>query len=286
MSPLETTETSSVWPIRAIRALGRMVIEPAHQFFFMLGEMSLLLGATIAGIYRGLTQSSERIGVEPLIYQMVRVGVKAIPIVILIQLAIGMILPLQMFPGFDEFGQGEQIATVNAIAALRELGPLMTAVVLSGFAGASIAAELGAMVTAEEVEALKSMALSPVRFLVIPRLVATTIMTILLTVIADVVMVFGGWLTGIQLGIDSDTYYNLSVEAVEISGFISGLVKAGVYGFLIGLIACYQGLSVKIWEGSAGVGRATTNTVVYSLVAVITSAAIFTVIFYRLGFLD
>ena len=205
---------------------------------------------------------------------------------VLVELAIGIILPLQMFPKLDEFGQAEQMATINSIAAFREMGPLWTAIVLSGFAGASIAAELGAMVTAEEIQALKSMGLSPIRFLVVPRLLATTIMTVLLTVIADLGMVAGGWFTGVQLGIDSDTYYQLTFEAVTVAGFASGLIKASVYGLLIGLIACYQGLSVQPWEGSAGVGRATTLTVVYSIVAITGAAAVFTIIFYSYGMLD
>jgi phospholipid/cholesterol/gamma-HCH transport system permease protein len=214
---------------------------------------------------------------------MVRVGVKAIPIVILIQMAIGMILPLQMFPRLDEFGQSEQIATINAIAGFRELGPLMTAVVLCGFAGASIAAELGAMVTAEEIEALRVSALNPIRFLVVPRLVATIIMMVMLTVIADTVMVTSGLLTSAKLGIDPDTYFQLTLEAVNITSFVTGLVKAAIFGLLIGLIACFLGLSVKPWQGSEGVGRATTNTVVYCIVAIIAADAVFTVIFYSYG---
>ena len=218
-----------------------------------------------------------------LAFQMVRVGIRAVPIVVLVELAIGMILPLQMFDKLDQFGQAEQVATINAIAAFRELGPLLTAIVLSGFAGASIAAELGTMVTAEEIEALQSLALNPVRFLVVPRLLATMVMMVLLTVIADVVMITGGWLTALQLGIDSDVFYHMTLEAVNITAFVTGLVKALVFGVLIGLIACHLGLSVQPWQGSAGVGKATTNTVVYSIVAIIGADAVFTVIFYAHG---
>jgi phospholipid/cholesterol/gamma-HCH transport system permease protein len=198
-------------------------------------------------------------------------------------MAIGMILPLQMFPKLDEFGQAEQIAAINAIAGFRELGPLMTAVVLCGFAGASIAAELGTMVTSEEIEALKASALSPIRFLVVPRLFATVVMTVMLTVIADVVMIASGMFTSCKLGIDADIYFQLTREAVDVGGFATGLVKAGVFGLLIGLIACFLGLSVKPWQGSAGVGRATTNTVVYCIVAIIAADAVFTLIFYSYG---
>jgi phospholipid/cholesterol/gamma-HCH transport system permease protein len=272
---------SPVW--RPLAGLGKIVMMNSRLIFGWVGAMSCLLGAATAGTIRGAILPGEQIRREALIFQMVRVGVKAIPIVILIELAIGVILPLQMFPKLDEFGQADQIATINAIAAFRELGPLMTAVILSGFAGASIAAELGTMVTAEETEALESMALNPIRFLVIPRMLATIIMMVMLTVIADIVMIFGGWLTAMNLGIDSDVFYQLTTQAVNVTGFVTGLIKAGVFGLLIGLIACYLGLSVQPWRGSEGVGLATTNTVVYSIVAIIGADAIFTVIFYSYG---
>jgi len=254
-----------------------------RRIFSFLGGMSLLLGETLKLAFRALWSSKPH-GRQALLTQMVRVGVKALPIVILVELAIGMILPLQMFPKLDEFGQGDQIATITAIAAFRELGPLMAAVVLSGFAGASIAAEIGTMVTAEEIQALQTMAINPVRFLVVPRIMASMLMMMVLTVFADVVMVLGGWLTAMNLGVDSDVYYNLSKLAINIPGFITGLVKAAVFGMLIALIGCYLGLTVKPWQGSEGVGRATTNTVVYSIVAIIGADALFTIIFYAYGF--
>ncbi|MCK5712244.1 MAG: ABC transporter permease, partial [Hyphomicrobiaceae bacterium] len=181
----------------------------------MIGSMSLLLAEAMGVVLRGVFVPRQRLGQAHLMAQMVRVGVRAIPIIVLIQSVIGMILPLQMFPELDKFGQAEQIATINAVAAFRELGPLMTAIILSGFAGASIAAELGTMVTSEEIEALRSMALNPVRFLVVPRLLATIIMTVLLTVIADIVMVAGGWLTAMKLGIDSDIFFLLTRDAIN-----------------------------------------------------------------------
>jgi len=267
----------------AIAAIGRLVMSAGGGFLSFVGGISVMLGKVGNSTMKDLFMPSRRFGKDALLGQMVRVGVKAIAIVILIQMSIGMILPLQMYPMLEKFGQPEQVASINAVAAFRELGPLMTAVVLCGFAGASIAAELGTMVTAEEIEALEASALSPIRFLVAPRLLATVIMTVLLTVIADIVMIGSGVLTAIKLGIDPNTYYALTLEAVDITGFITGLVKAAVFGLLIGLTACYLGLSVKPWQGSNGVGRATTNTVVYSLVAVMAADAIFTLIFYAYG---
>lgn len=269
--------------VRHMAYLGMFVWAKGRGFFAMIGGMFLLLSEICSDTIKSFFVPSRRISLDAFLTQMVRVGVKAIPIVILVQLAIGMILPLQMFPKLDEFGQSEQIATINAIAAFRELGPLMTAIVLCGFAGASIAAELGTMVTSEEIEALVASGLSPVRFLVIPRLLATVVMMVLLTIIADVVMAGSGMFTGIRLGIDPDTYYQLTKEAVGLAGFATGLVKAAVFGVLIGLIACFLGLSVKSWEGSNGVGQATTRTVVYGIVAVIGADVVFTLIFYSYG---
>lgn len=286
-SDSESDKAAKTTPLaRAVAALGRFILTAGRSIFSMLGGMSLLLGEVSSSTAKGLLISEQRISRDALITQMVRVGVRAVPIVILIQMAIGMILPLQMFPKLDEFGQAEQIATINAIAGFRELGPLMTAVVLSGFAGASIAAELGAMVTAEEIEALQASALNPVRFLVVPRLLATIIMTVMLTVIADVVMIASGMLTSVKLGIDFDVYFQLTTEAIDVTGFVTGLVKAAVFGLLIGLIACFLGLSVKPWQGSEGVGQATTKTVVYSIVAIIATDAVFTLIFYSYGLFD
>ena len=272
--------------IRSIGALGRLTLGAGRSVFSSLGGLSLLLSDSFCSTISGLFVPGRRLGRDALIVQMVRVGVRAIPIVILVQMAIGMILPLQMFPKLDEFGQSDQVATINAIAGFRELGPLMTAIVLCGFAGASIAAELGTMVTSEEIEALRASALNPVRFLVVPRLLATVIMTVMLTIIADVVMIGSGMFTATNLGIDGDTYFQLTREAVDITGFSTGLIKAGAFGLLIALIACFLGLSVKPWEGSNGVGRATTNTVVYSIVAIIGADAIFTLVFYSYGLFD
>jgi phospholipid/cholesterol/gamma-HCH transport system permease protein len=281
-SPSKSSKNTN--PLTALPAVtGRLIIALTRNLFEMIGGMFLLLSRTGSIFLKGFASSKNRIKSDALFFQMVRVGVRAIPIVVLVGMAIGMILPMQMYPKLDEFGQADQIATINAIAAFRILGHLMTAIVLSGFAGASIAAELGTMVTAEEIEALESLALNPVRFLVLPRLLATVIMMVLLTVIADVVMVAGGLLTGISLGLDPQVYYHTTKLAVNNTSFVLGLFQGAVSGLLIGLIACYLGLSVKPWQGSEGVGKATTNTVVYCIVAIVVSAAIFTVIFYSYG---
>ena len=270
-------------PIPWIRHLGQAIIKAVA----FAGGMSILLGQMLKWACRGLFGRKVHFGHKQLIQQMVRVGVRSIPIVLLVQFAIGFILALQMAPELDRWGQVEQVASINAIAGFRELGPLMAAVVLAGFAGASIAAELGTMVTTEEIEALQVQAINPVRFLVVPRVLATIIMMLCLTVLADVTLVLGGFVTGVyQLGITPMRYYHLTLEALTNKGFLTGLIKGGLFGMLISLIACYQGLSVNPAEGSEGVGRATTVTVVRSIVAIVITDAILTALFYAYKFFE
>ncbi len=214
--------------------------------------------------------------------QMVRVGVRSIPIIVLVQTFVGIILALQMAPTLQSYGQLQRVADVVGIATFRELGPLLSAIVLSGFAGASIAAELGTMVEGEEIKALRACALNPVRFLVVPRFLATVVMLTALTVVADVVGVLGGLFTSVTvLGLSASEYLSYTQAAVQHKDFLTGLVKAGVFGMLISMIACLEGLSVT--GGAEGVGRATTNTVIKSIVALITTDVIFTAAFYAYG---
>ena len=246
-----------------------------------LGGMTLLLGQTLRLAWAGLIRPTGRAGKKALYVQMVRVGVRSTGIVCLVQLFIGVILALQLAPPLENpWGQSDKIANIIGIAGFRMMGPIITAVVLSGFAGASIAAELGTMVVAEEIEALEAHALNPVRFLVVPRVIATFWMTILLTVIADWMIALGGYLTSLLvLGPKVYVgYWSRMQMQLRFRDFFSGLIMAGVFGVVISTIACYEGLKVR--GGAEGVGRATTMTVVYSIVGIIFSACIFTMIFY------
>jgi len=246
-----------------------------------VGGLTGLLGGVSRRLGRAFIRRSARIRLQAFSQQSFRFGVRSIPIVILVQVFIGVILALNLAPTLEAYGQLEQTATVVAIAVFRELGPLITAILLSGFAGASIAAELGAMVEGEEIKALKAHALDPIRFLVVPRVVATAIMMLGLTVLADVVGVFGGFLTGVYvLDISPQAYIDLTAEAVALGDYLTGLSKSVVFGAIIAGLACYEGLNVR--GGAEGVGRATTTTVVKSIVALIGADCIFTAVFYVL----
>ncbi len=283
--PTQPASTFQQGVVRLLESVGGAAIEQGRKavgtLAFLGGAVSLL-GETCTWVYRSLVRREVRFGRESLLVQMVRVGVRSIPIVALVQVFIGIILALQMAPTLREYGQIQRVADIVAIAVFRELGPLLSGIVLSGFAGASIAAELGAMVEGEEVKALRAAALNPVRFLVMPRFLATVVMLTLLTVIADVVGVLGGFLTGTAvLDLDPTQYLNYTRAALTNKDFLTGLVKAGVFGVLISVIACYEGLNVT--GGAEGVGRATTNTVVKCIVALISADVVFTAIFYAFG---
>lgn len=272
--------------LRPVELLGDAAIRQFDKgtgLIRFVGGLTLLLGETLRWIYRTLIRREAPLGYANLIAQMVRVGLRSIPIICLVQTFIGIILALQMAPTLQSYGQIQRIADIVAIAVFRELGPLLSGIVLSGFAGASIAAELGTMVEGEEIKALRSIALNPIRFLVVPRFIATAFMLTVITVIADVVGILGGLIMAVGvLGISADQYLASTRAAVVPSDLLSGLAKAPVFGLLISMIACYEGLNVS--GGAEGVGRATTNTVVKCIVALISADVLATCLLYAFGF--
>ena len=180
------------------------------------------------------------------------------------------------------FGQTDKIANIVGVAVLRELGPLISAIVLTGFAGAAIAAELGTMVVGEEIEALESQALNPIRFLAVPRVIATILSLVLLTIIADVVAISTACLVSVEfLEVPFELYKSNTLAQVSLTDFTTGLLKASVFGLILASIACYNGF--KVSGGAAGVGKATTDTVVQTIVTIVIADLIFTSIFYLIG---
>jgi phospholipid/cholesterol/gamma-HCH transport system permease protein len=249
----------------------------------LLGGLGYLLLDTLLATRAALVgRRGRRLGWQNLWAQMMRVGVRSIPIVSLVLVCIGAILAFQMAPILRDYGALSQVADVIAVAMFRELGPLVSAIVLTGFAGASIAAELGTMTVSEEIEAREAMSISPVRFLVVPRVFATIVMMICLAVVGDLMGVLGGMVVAaLFLDITMLQYITRTFEIVKLQDFITGLIKAGVFGMLISGLACYLGLSVK--GGAEGVGHATTRTVVLTIVSLIIVDLMFTGVFFYLG---
>lgn len=276
-SPAASSSRLSATALGTLNAVGeRMLGVLGHA-----GDMVLLFAAAIRWFVRGLVDRKARQGSSALVVQIVRVGVRSIMIVSLVSACVGLILALQLAPSLDGFGQRELVANIVGVAVLRELGPLIGAIVLTGFAGASIAAEIGTMVVSEEVEALEAHALNPVRFLVVPRVFATIVSMTALGVIASLVSIAASLgVSVIVLDIPLTTYIDNTLNQAKLVDFLTGTMKATVFGALIGVIACGNGL--KVTGGAAGVGNATTGTVVQSVVAIVVADLVFTAIFYAL----
>ena len=263
-------------PISAIGAGAIGLLE------FVGGLGYLLLDTAVATRRALFSKRGRRMGWRNLFAQMVRVGVRSIPIVSLVLFSIGAILVFQIAPVLKNYGALDRVADIVSLAIFRELGPLVSAIVLTGFAGASIAAEMGTMVVSEEIEALEAQAIPPVRFLVVPRVLATIVMTVCVAILGNLMGVFGGLLVASSsMGINPDQYLRHSFDAVDLDDFYTGLIKAGVFGMLISSLACYLGLGVT--GGAQGVGVATTRTVVYTIVALILVDLAFTAAFYAMG---
>jgi phospholipid/cholesterol/gamma-HCH transport system permease protein len=246
-----------------------------------VGAGLFLLARTLAWVAKAITRKRVRLGRPAIITQMVRIGARSIFIVSLVSACVGLILAFQLSPPLDQFGQKELVANIIGIAVLRELGPLIGAIVLTGFAGASIAAEIGTMVVSEEVEALEAHALDPVRFLVVPRVFASILSMTILAVIADVVAVVAALGISVAvLDIPLTTFVTNLLDQAKLVDFLTGVSKGTVFGMLIGVIACVNGLRVS--GGAAGVGRATTGTVVQCVVAIVIADLAFTAVFFAL----
>lgn len=211
--------------------------------------------------------------------QIVKIGVDGVPIVTFLSFLIGAVLALNAASQLRQFGAAIYIANLVGVSMTREMGPLITAVIVAGRSGAAITAELGTMVVSEEIDAMRTMALSPGRFLLLPRILALLCAVPCLTVLSNLAGIFGGyWIGVILLGLGSRNYLQQTAQTLLISDIVTGMVKSAVFALLIGLVACYRGFYVR--GGAEGVGANTTASVVTSIVLCILADAVFTTIFF------
>lgn len=209
-------------------------------------------------------------------------GVQALPIVTLINFLIGVIIAFVSAIQLQQFGAEIFVADLVAIAMVREMGPMMTAIILAGRSGASYAAQIGTMMVNEEVDALKTAGFAPIDFLVLPRILALTLMTPLLALYADFMGMIGGGVVGAtMLDISSTLYIQQTISALHPLHFILGLIKAGIYGALVAYAGCMTGMHSG--RSASAVGEATTRAVVISIVLIIIASAVTTVIYSLLG---
>jgi len=211
--------------------------------------------------------------------QMVAIGVRALPMVALTAFSIGFTLAMQSASELKKLGGASYVPDLVAVSLLRELGPVLIAVIVIGRSGSAVTAELGTMKVSEEIEALQVMAINPTQFLVVPRVIAMLIMLPLLTVFGNCIGIAGGWAVCVSaLGMDTSAFIMSCLENATTWDLYSGLIKSVVFAWITITIACNAGLEVE--GGAEGVGQATTNSVVYSLLSMLVANAILTAIFY------
>jgi phospholipid/cholesterol/gamma-HCH transport system permease protein len=237
--------------------IGRKVID----FLLEWGRITQLMGKVLSRILKG------KLHFRRTLTQMLALGVESQAISYITALFVGMAFSIQVVREFLRFGGGDMVGYVVAMGIWRELAPLLTAVVVSGRVGAAITAEIGTMKVTEQVEALEAMSQDPVDYLVIPRVVACTIMLPLLVGVADIIGFFAGFSVAVSTQrINPYAFFDSAQTFLFPVDIYGGLIKAVVFGFLIAILSCYMGL--KTTGGAKGVGEMTTKSVVVSLISI------------------
>jgi phospholipid/cholesterol/gamma-HCH transport system permease protein len=259
-----------------IEEVGRSIVEISQDIYSLVifvGELAAALAR--AALKPRAARWRDTLRIAEL------VGVNAVPIVALIGFLMGLIMAFQAAIPLGQFGAQIFVANLIGLAILRELGPLMTAIVLAGRSGSAFAAELGTMKVREELDALKTMGLEPVPFLVVPRVIAAVVMTPLLTIFADLVGLIGGAVVLISLGFPLITFWSQVQLAVGYGDLLGGLAKSFVFGVLVAAIGCLRGLQTQ--TGASAVGESTTRAVVSGIILIVIADGVFSVIYYYLG---
>ncbi|MBU4346387.1 MAG: ABC transporter permease [Candidatus Omnitrophica bacterium] len=243
------------------------------SFLYLMGGLSNLAFQSFYWTFAG-PHKKQRI-----LEQAQKAGVESLPIISLVALFIGVIMALQTAYQMQRLGSEMYIASIVALSLVRELGPVIASLVVAGRVGAAITAEIGSMQVTEQIDALQTLATNPIRYLVVPRLLALSIMLPILTLYADVIGIFGGYLICVhKLGISSSMYLNITFDSLLFKDLFSGLIKTIFFGMIIAFVSCYHGFNVE--GGAEGVGRATTRSVVTSFIFIISADCFFTALFY------
>jgi phospholipid/cholesterol/gamma-HCH transport system permease protein len=258
-------------PIATIGGVALGVCDQTKKVFALLYDTVAWI---IKGPFKGKAASRESI-----FQQMVFAGVQSVLIVFFVSLFTGIVIAMQSAYQLRELGAVIYVAPMVAISMARELGPVFTALVVTGRVGSAITAELGTMKVSEQIEALETMALDPVRFLVVPRFLALLIMLPALTVLSDIIGVLGGLIVGVyNLDLNFYRYMRFSFEFLTWKDVWTGLIKSGMFAIVISMISCHVGLDTR--GGAEGVGRSTTLSVVISFILIILVDCILTGLFY------
>lgn len=254
---------------RVLDTIGRQF----SHFLEETGRLSTLFIQALAGIFHPPFRFEQSLA------QMEEVGVNSLSVTAITAAFTGMVLALQSHIGFKRFNAESLVGTVVALSVTRELGPVLTGLVVAARAGSSIAAELGTMKVTEQIDALTTLAVNPVEYLVSPRLLAGIIMLPLLTALADIIGIVGGYLVSVLiLHANSVVYIRRTFDFLVYQDIYSGIFKAAVFGVIITVVGCYKGFYAE--GGAHGVGSATTGAVVMSYMLIIISNYIMTALFF------
>ena len=236
-------------------------------------------GRFVWGAMGACARSCVRPGTYPLIWaQMLIIGVRSVPIVMITGAFVGMILAFQAYGQLAHMGLEERLGVLINVSVVKELGPVLVAVMLAGRVGGALTAELGTMNVTEQIDAVKSMGTDPVRYLVAPRVLACLLLTPFLIIYADLLGIVGGYFVSVlQFGINSRAYWNFSASGVELWDVGIGIIKGFFFGAAIAAISCYKGFTCK--EGAHGVGQACTEAFVASFISILALDFVLVVIF-------
>jgi phospholipid/cholesterol/gamma-HCH transport system permease protein len=240
------------------------MLDRLYLFLDQLGQIGILTRDFFKYLLRPPFES------HALIEQLDNVGYRSLTVVNLTAIFSGMVLALQMGQFLEKFGAKIYVSRIMGLSLLREMGPVLAALMIAARVGAGFSAELGTMKVTEQIDGMRALGTSPIKKLVVPRVLATIIMMPILAALADAVGLVGGWLISVtQLGVGGDYFYNSLIQHVALGDFTSGLSKSVFFGYLIGIIACAKGLNAS--GGADGVGRATTSAVVAASISVLIS---------------
>lgn len=247
-----------------------------HSFlalFAAIGRLSIFIGHVLVHMV------TPPLYLKHVLKQFVIIGYYSLPVVGLTALFSGMVLALQSYTGFSRFNAEGAVASVVVLSITRELAPVLAGLMVAGRIGASISAEIGTMRVTEQIDALTTLSVNPIKYLVVPRVYAGIIMMPVLVLIADIIGIMGGYLVGVHvLDFSPASYIKQSWDFVEPIDVISGLVKAAVFGFIVTLLGCFNGYNSG--RGAQGVGASTTNAVVSASILILIFNYILTQVFF------
>jgi phospholipid/cholesterol/gamma-HCH transport system permease protein len=255
--------------MNGLQAIGRIFLE----FLSVTGNFTIFLARSVSAIFL------RPIYFKNIFQQMVEIGYYSLPVVGLTAIFTGAVLALQSYSGFTRFSAEGAIPMVVALSVTRELGPVLAGLMVAGRIGASIAAEIGTMKVTEQLDALRTLSTCPIKYLVVPRLVAALIVMPCLVMIADIIGIMGGYLVSVySLQFNPGSYLENTIKHLEFIDVASGLIKSAVFGFVIAIVGCYFGSNSD--KGAQGVGKATTNAVVLASILILFTNYFMTQIFF------